>query len=131
MSKKGKIVLFVVFFYIIAVAAAAVLIDARHVKFIIKGQQTITVAMGEKFTDPGSSAVVTGRLFGDGKPLSVSTTGEVDTGKLGSYTLEYSVKWLGRKFSTERTVNVTDQDPPVITLKHKEGYAPSWFTGYE
>ena len=35
-----------------------------------------------------------------------------------------------RDYSTERLVTVVDTTPPVIELKHTEGYTPTWMTGY-
>ena len=129
--KRWKIVLLVVALYLVAIAAAAILVDARHVKFVIQGEQTVTVPVGESFTDPGRYAVSAGRLFGERGELPVTTSGSVDTHRVGVYELTYSTRYLGRDFSVVRTVNVVDREPPVITLQSVEGYTPSWFTGYE
>lgn len=129
--KRWKIIVLIVALYLAAIAAAAVLVDGRHVKFVIRGEQTVTVAVGDSFTDPGRTAVTAGRLFGEGKELPVTTDGTVDTHKPGTYELTYSTRYLGRDFHVVRTVNVTDQEAPVIVLRHSEDYAPSWFTGYE
>lgn len=131
LTRKWKIAIFVIVFYILAVAALALVIDSRHVKFTLRGDQSLTVPLGSSFTEPGRSARTVGRLFGDGKELEVITSGSVDTGKCGSYELTYTVRWHGSEYSTVRTVSVVDAEAPVIELKHTEGYGPSWFTGYE
>lgn len=131
LSKRWKIAILIIVLYIFAVGAVTALVDGRHVKFILRGDQTMTVELGGEFHDPGRSAVTVGRLFGDGRELDVETYGSVDAGTPGVYELAYSVKFLGEKYSTTRTVIVADREAPVIELKYVEGYAPNWFTGYE
>lgn len=130
-GKKGIVVLTAAVVYILALAAATLLIDGRHVKFVISGDQTVTVDLGGEFTDPGRYAVTTGRLFGDGRRLEVRTEGSVDTKTPGAYELTYVTKFLWKEYSAARKVIVADREPPVIVLKHTEGYSPNWFTGYE
>ena len=113
-------------------AAVVITLDGRHVRFQINGPAELTVAYGEPFQDPGFTAVSNGELFGAGSyPLPTLTEGEVDTGKLGDYTLTYKAYWLLMEYHCTRLVHVADLKAPVITLKEKPGYEPSWFTGYE
>ena len=99
--------------------------------YLVDGPE-INVAYGKAFTDPGCYAVSTGRITGEGESeLAVETTGEVDTGTLGTYELRYTARYRLRSYSTTRIVHVVDLTPPVITLDHVEGYAPTWFTGYQ
>lgn len=130
-GKKGTVILVVAVVYILTLAAAALLIDGRHVKFVISGEQTMTVELGGEFTEPGRYAVTTGRLFGDGRELELKTEGTVDMQTPGAYELSYVTKFLGREYRAVRRVIVADREPPVIELLHTEGYSPNWFTGYE
>lgn len=117
---------------LIVLAAALVFADGRHVRFYFRGETEIQQEYGEEFNEPEVWAVSAGRLFGEGKRhLNVETEGEVDTGQLGKYTLNYKVRYLGREVSAQRIVNVVDSKGPEITLNYKEGYEPDWFTGYE
>lgn len=130
-GKKGIVILVVAVVYVLALAAAALLIDGRHVKFVISGEQTMTVELGGEYTEPGRYAVTTGRLFGDGRELELKTEGTVDMQTPGAYELSYVTKFLGREYRAVRRVIVADREPPVIELLHTEGYSPNWFTGYE
>lgn len=131
LSRKWIIAIIVIVLYILAVGMVTLLVDGRHVKFVVSGDQTMTVDLGAPFTEPGRYAVTAGRLFGDRRELAVRTDGEVDTGSSGVYELVYTVKYLGGEYKTTRTVIVADREAPVIELKHTEGYSPNWFTGYE
>ncbi|EGW53319.1 beta strand repeat-containing protein [Candidatus Endoriftia persephonae] len=81
----------------------------------LSGSDPMTVAAGSVFTDPGASAsdIVEGDLS-----ASIVTTGSVNTAAVGSYTLTYNVSDSAGNAATAvtRTVNVTDQTAPTITL---------------
>lgn len=81
----------------------------------LNGESTIVHAHGMAFEDPG--VTVTDNVE---QELTVTVTGEVDITKLGAYELTYSVEdQAGNKASIARTVNVTDQTKPEITLVGK------------
>ncbi len=136
--KSGKVrkairaTLLVLAIYAVLVCIVMTVADGRHVRFYLVDGPEINVAYGKAFTDPGCYAVSTGRITGEGESeLAVETTGEVDTGTLGTYELRYTARYRLRSYSTTRIVHVVDLTPPVITLDHVEGYAPTWFTGYQ
>ncbi len=83
----------------------------------ILGNNPDEVALGSKeYKDPGATAVDEV----DGK-VSVTATGKVDTSKLGAYTITYVAKdSSGNESSANRTVNVVDLTPPVITVNGKD-----------
>jgi len=78
----------------------------------LAGAQTLTVAQGSAYVDAGSSVsdnIDTG--------LTAVVTGSVNTAVVGTYTLTYTSTDAASNTSTvTRTVNVTDQTAPVITL---------------
>ena len=113
-------------------AAALLLLDGRTVRFYRNGEEEMSIEYGTAYEEPGVYAVTTGRLFGEGKrQLPVEVAGTVDSTKLGTHVLRYTASWLFSDYSIERRVNVVDTTPPVIELRHTEGYAPDWLTGYE
>lgn len=130
--KKLKIVLLVLAAYLIVIAAVAFFVDARHAEIKLLGQEEITLEYGEGYIDPGVEACLNGRIFGPGEYHgAISVSGEVDSLKLGDYTMSYTAAFLGREVSVSRLVHVVDTTAPVIELQHKEGYKATWFTGYE
>lgn len=71
----------------------------------LKGNNNITLYVGDKFTDPGATA--TDDRDGD-LTSAIEIAGKVDTNKEGTYTLTYKVKdKSGNEASVTRTVKVT------------------------
>ena len=102
-------------------AAVLFLADARRPQFYMLAGKEIETALGEPFEDPGVYAVLTGRVFGEGKRrLPVRTDGAVDTSRPGSYELAYATEYLGREYRCTRRVQVADKTAPVITLQNRE-----------
>lgn len=131
LSKKWIVAIIVIVLYVLAVGMVTLLVDGRHVKFVVRGEQAMTVDLGADYTEPGVNAFTSGRLFGDRRELAVITTGKVYSDTPGVYDLTYTVKFRGEEYSTARSVIVADREAPVIELQHTEGYSPNWFSGYE
>ena len=112
-------------------ASLLLILDGRTVRFYRYGDAEMTLEFGTPYEEPGVYAVTNGALFGEGdRRLPITVQGAVDPQKLGSYVLRYSTRWLFSEYSSERRVSVVDTTPPSITLKHVEGYVPTWMTGY-
>ena len=79
------------------------------------GSSTVTTALSATYTDAGATATdaVDGNVTS-----SIQTTSTVNTNTVGSYTVKYNVSDAAGNAATEvtRTVNVTDQTIPVISL---------------
>ena len=131
-SKTGKLVLAVLLSYLVIMAAAALIVDGRHVRFYMSAAQQIQLEHGEEYVEPGIYAVTNGRLFGEGqRRLPIEVRGEVDGEKLGSQELSYVCHFFFREYMVSRTVEVIDTKAPEITLKSTEGYEASWLEGYQ
>ena len=128
---RGLVIALVLVVWLSLTAAAVLLVDDRTVRFYVYGDEELQVEYGTVFNDPGLYAVSAGNLFGESEEhLPIETSGSVDTGKLGTYTLRYTTRHGFSEYSVERHVTVVDTTPPVIELKHIEGYSPTWMTGY-
>lgn len=80
----------------------------------LNGSSTMTLQVGDSFTDPGATAADDR----DGA-LQPTSSGTVDTNTQGTYTITYSATDnAGNTGTATRTVNVgaVDTTPPVITL---------------
>ncbi|WP_371185642.1 DUF5011 domain-containing protein [Thalassotalea maritima] len=87
-------------------------VDVTPPIITIVGDNPITVAFNETFTDPGATAI--DDVDGD---VTVEVSGNVDSSVIGSYTLTYTATdKAGNQSSVERTVNVIDVSPPVIVI---------------
>ena len=128
---RGWIIVLALIIWLSLTAAALLFFDARTVRFYLYGGDEMNVEYGSAFTDPGVYAVTAGRIFGESdKRLDIRSEGTVDTNKLGAYVLTYSTDFAFSEYCTQRVVNVVDTTPPVIELRHVEGYQPTWMTGY-
>ena len=93
LKKTLKLAGLILLVYAAVAAAITILVDGRHVRFYLTGEQEITVPYGEPYTDPGCYAVTAGRIFGEGEHwLPVTTKGSVDTDTLGTYELRYCAR---------------------------------------
>ena len=85
----------------------------------LKGEQSVTVNVGENYEDAGATA--NDDVDGD-ITQSIEITGLIITGTPGVYTLTYNVKDKSGNAaaSVVRTVKVVDEVAPVITLKGEQ-----------
>ena len=88
-------------------------VDSTSPVITLLGDSTMTMAVDDVFTDPGSSVI-----DNVDTNLTVNVTGIVDTSTVGSYTLSYDVSDTAGNVAVTltRTVNVVDANAPVITL---------------
>ncbi len=123
-KRKNKNIVAVILAFAVVLAAAAVLIFSPKLTIKLIGEKEITVAFGEEYTDPGVIA-----LYGKRELSPVLTDGKVDTDKIGSYTLTYSVTRKKATKKISRIVHVADLTGPVITTDGEvtayKGYATS------
>ena len=79
----------------------------------LNGANPLILEAGKNFTDPGATA----RDDRDGS-VTVTISEDVNTSKVGEYTITYSAKdSAGNKANTIRVVKVVDTTPPTISLK--------------
>lgn len=82
--------------------------------FLLNGEESISIALGENFQDPGVKAW--DEYLGDVSE-NVSISSNVDCNKLGSYNVKYTLEDVdGTILELNRVVNVVDVSPPVISL---------------
>lgn len=118
--QKRKIITNTVKFYIaltaiamalIAVIFAVVLYPRLSIELL--GEKEITIEVGEEYIEPGCIA-----RYGKNEFSPVNKKGEVDTSKVGTYTVTYSVTRRNTTKTATRTINVCDITAPVITVKN-------------
>ena len=81
-------------------------------KIYIKGDSVVSVSYKSSYNDKGVSA----KFLGKDITSSVETTGNVNTEKLGKYTITYTIDDYLIPIKKTRVVNVIDDTKPVITL---------------
>lgn len=78
----------------------------------LNGADPFALECGADFDDPGATAV-----NGMGHSIDVVVSGAVDNHTPGSYLLTYTATEGSNSVSTTRTVNVSDNEAPVITVE--------------
>ena len=100
--------------------------DTEAPKIKLNGEDTITIGLNDKFTDPGAVAV-----DNVDESVKVKASGKVDTSKEGTYTITYTATdKAGNKATKERKVIVkkgagsTNKDTiaPNIVFKNESTY---------
>ena len=85
-------------------------------KLTLTGDADVTAEVFAPYTDEGFTAKH--MWFDIGK--RVTFTSDVDTKKLGEYTVSYFLEYHGKSYTAERHVSVIDSVPPEITLKEAD-----------
>lgn len=80
-------------------------------KLKLIGNDEINIALNEKFVEPGYDVTPKNKKY------DVSVESNVDSTKVGTYNVKYSLKTNNRVFSKIRKINVVDNISPEITLK--------------
>ena len=80
------------------------------------GNSVISINEGDAFIDPGTSA--TDNVDGDISGSVTSDANSIDTSIIGSYTITYNVidSAGNNAIAVQRTLNVLDNTPPIISL---------------
>ena len=91
-----------------------VLLATVQLKLVLNDGSDITLEYGQSYSDPGASASF---LFFN---VDVESQGQVSGDQLGSYSITYTAKLLGKTATVQRTVTVVDTTAPTIVLVHKD-----------
>lgn len=84
---------------------------------ILSGEQEMTLEYGAEYSEPGASAVYTEMNHEpEETAVSVTVSGNLDTGKIGSYYLKYTAIYDDIVGTNYRLVRVVDTQAPTINL---------------
>ena len=121
--KGGIIMLWILGVLVILAAIFVALTVNKEITLTINGDDPVVVSYGSVYTEPGAEAVWHCRMLSFiGGEAEVVVNGEVDTSKVGTYTIKYTSDYKNSHAEAERTVNVVDDEAPVISLKTGEDY---------
>lgn len=113
-KKIRNLIIFIICFIIILVSFFLVNeLVIGHVQVILNGPSVMQVEFDSEFTDPGVVTLLNGE---ESSAPTVFTIGEVNTHKLGDYTITYTASLFLETDLTERIISVIDTIPPVIEL---------------
>ena len=82
----------------------------------LEGEKTMEVTMAEGYTEPGATAAFSFHDISE----HIQIDSRVNDKKVGTYKVIYTVEYLEKTATAERTVSVIDKEPPEITLTDGE-----------
>lgn len=88
--------------------------SASRVTISLNGPQEIYLEYGQPYEEPGATA----QLSTENAPtdVPVTVTGQINTGRVGSYLIKYTAQVEGQTCTQYRRVHIVDTQPPVISL---------------
>ena len=109
--KKIILILSIVFTVLLIILISIIIINPFF-KLDLVNSSNITINYGDKYKEYGVKA--NSLLFNLSKKVKI--IGKVDNKKVGSYKLEYKVKFLFKTKKVYRTINIVDKENPTIIL---------------
>lgn len=95
----------------------SVAIVSAHPVLTVYGEEEATVQVFSEYEMSEHKAV--GRLLWMEFDLEADTAGEVDTGKLGTYTVKHSADFMGKTATVSQRVNVVDTVKPTLEAEQQ------------
>lgn len=111
-KSKGLKVLIVFLILLVFVGGAFALYMYTTPLITLQGDKVMEVTMKDGYEEPGATASFS---FHDISSY-IDIDSQVDDSTVGSYKVIYTVHYLEKTATAERTVNVVDKEPPEITL---------------
>ena len=127
-KKRGKTVLIsaIAAFAVLACIAASLILFVKP-EFTLNGSKDVACEVFDEYKDEGANAKY---LFFDITDR-IQSSSEVDTDKIGEYSVDYSLSFLVKEYSLKRKVTVIDSTPPEISLEGETDMTLSSFDFYE
>ncbi len=114
--KKLLIIIFIFLFIVLGVLGYSYYNIKPSIE--LNGKDNITIKVNDKYEDEGAKAYIGKKDVSS----SITTTNNLDTSKVGTYNIEYTIKlnYLKNKKKVIRTIKVVDEEAPTIELKGEE-----------
>ena len=115
MNKAIRIIFICVLALIIITIGAAAFRNldlAKPISLSLNGEQKIYLEYGQEYQEAGATAYVTET----GASVPVTTSGQVDSTRLGKYSIKYTAQLDGKVCTAYRHVYVMDTQAPIISL---------------
>lgn len=109
-TKRNTFKVVVIELIVIGLLMCALLSTSVKIDIRLNGDAQMTLEVGQTFVDPGATATA------DGREVSVSVSGTVNTQLPGTYTLCYKARYMLSSDKIYRTVTVVDRAMPSLEL---------------
>lgn len=97
-------------------------VDHEGPKITLNGDKEMDLSRGDTYEEPGVKSVID-NVDGEMDIASVTIEGKVDTSKVGTYTVTYTVSdSLNNTTVVERTINVSESLSSIVEANTENGY---------
>lgn len=127
MKKQFRLIIIIAAALLLLGAACAYLYFGVSPSFTLNGDENTEAQVSLDYSDNGCTAEYLWLDISD----KIETSSNVDTKKLGEYTVEYILKYHGRTYRLKRSVNVVDTTPPLIALEGDDSITVSSMSFYK
>ena len=114
MNKKLIFTIGIAFLLVVGVCSAVFFIKNNKLSAELIGKKQIEVDVFSDYKDKGIKLIKGTKILKSNK-YKVKTTSNLNTSKLGKYTIKYTIKKNSKIFNLKRNITVVDKEPPVIT----------------
>lgn len=121
LTKKRIVALAIGGIAILTVIVGIFSLNSYFVQLKLNGESEVVLEYGEPYREAGAKAYFRSSLFGEATEIEVTTEGEVDAGKLGTYEITYKAKKSFFSATKKRKVTVVDTTAPVLSLNTVDG----------
>ena len=118
--KRKNVLILLAIISIVLTSLFIFLIFNKDVKLVLNGKSNISLDVNETFEDEKVNACY-GNIF-KCKKIAYTTYGIVDSTKLGTYKIKYSVSYNNKSKKVTRTIKVIDKQKPKLDIKTQEFY---------
>lgn len=98
------------FLYIIFLVSFILVSNVSTPKLVLIGAEEVNISLNEEYKDPGYNVIH------NKKNYNVTSDNNIDTTKIGSYEINYSLHYKNKVLNKTRKINVIDDIEPIITL---------------
>ena len=110
-SCKKISIIILSFVFVMSIIFGIIYFNALKIE--LKGEEYIKLNLGDEYLEKGAAAI----LWNKDVSNEIKVVGNVDTKKLGTYKIKYTIDKTFEKKSVFRTIDVVDINSPVIELK--------------
>ena len=110
LNKFWKYTLFITVVGIVLLVSTYVFVNKTIFK--LNGDKVVKLQLNQSYSDAGATATV----FKWNISKKIKTYNDIDTTKIGTYNVVYTLNFLGHDYTLNRKVQVIDDIPPIIKL---------------
>lgn len=110
LNKFWKYTLFITVVGIVLLVITYVFVNKTIFK--LNGDKVVKLQLNQSYSDAGATATV----FKWNISKKIKTYNDIDTTKIGTYNVVYTLNFLGHDYTLNRKVQVIDDIPPIIKL---------------